>query len=83
MGALGGPSPIAGNGQVTIPKDVMTAMGWPARTRVMFRQSEDDPEVLTLVPVEVFERRYERGESAERLMRMTSSKQTGADVAER
>lgn len=80
MGTLGGPSPIATNGQVTVPKAVLQSLGWSQGTQVMFRLSDEDPEVLTIVPVDVFERRYERGEAAERLMRMTRSATERADA---
>ena len=33
----------------------------------MFRVSDDDPDVLQLIPAEVFEQRYARGESISRL----------------
>lgn len=80
MGALGGPSPIATNGQITVPKHVLEAMGWAPRDQVMLRQSADDPEVLTIVPLAVFERRYEQGESVERLVRLTANpKEVRAD----
>ena len=79
MGTLGGPAPIATNGQVTVPKAVLQALGWSAGKQVMFRLSDEDPEVLTIVPAEVFERRYERGEAAERLMRMTRTATERAD----
>lgn len=71
MGTLAGPSPIATNGQVTVPKHIMADLGWSGRDQVMFRVSDEDPEVLTLVPLAIFERRYSRGEAAEHLERMT------------
>lgn len=71
MDALSGPTPIAKNGQVTVPKQVLADLGWSAGNMVMFRISDDDPEVLTVVPLDVCLRRYQRGEAAERLDRMT------------
>lgn len=72
MGALAGPTTIAKNGQVTVPKSVLLHLGWSAGDQVMFSVSDDDPQVLTIVPSPVFERRYRRGEGAEKLTRMTT-----------
>lgn len=73
MGALAGPTAIAKNGQVTVPKSVLLDLGWSAGDQVMFSVSDDDPQVLTIVPSLLFERRYRRGEGAEKLMRMTTA----------
>lgn len=73
MGALSGPSPIARNGQVTVPKQILRELGLGAGDLVMFRISDDDPEQLCIVPMRVAERRYARGERAERLIRLTAS----------
>lgn len=82
MDALSGPTPIAKNGQVTVPKQVLADLGWSAGSMVMFRISDDDPEVLTVVPVAVCLRRYRRGEDAERMLRMTSAKSVPVDTSE-
>jgi AbrB family looped-hinge helix DNA binding protein len=73
MGALAGPTAVAKNGQVTVPKSVLFELGWSAGDQVMFSVSDDDPQVLTIVPSSVFERRYRRGEGAEKLMRMATT----------
>lgn len=78
MGALGGPSPIGANGQVTVPKHILRQLGLSAGDMVMFRIADDDPEQLSVVPVHVAERRYARGEHAERLMRITETGPKGA-----
>lgn len=83
VGTLSGPAPIARNGQVTVPKGILGALGWRPGEFVMFRLSDDDPEVLTILPVAVVERRYQRGEDAERMMRMTSLEQTRDEQHER
>jgi AbrB family looped-hinge helix DNA binding protein len=72
MDALGGPTSIAKNGQITVPKQILQELGWSAGNQVMLRLSDDDPEVLTVVPLETCLRRYRRGEAAERLMRLTA-----------
>jgi AbrB family looped-hinge helix DNA binding protein len=73
MGTLAGPTPIATNGQITLPKAVLRGLGWSSGDQVMFSVSDDDPEVVTIVPSAVFERRYRRGEGAEKLQRLTGS----------
>lgn len=78
MGALGGPSPIAANGQVTVPKHILRQMNLVPGDLVMFRVADDDPEQLCVVPLHVAERRYARGERAESLDRLTSSSSTPA-----
>ena len=68
MGALAGPSPIAKNGQVTVPKSILRAVGWSDdQVSVMFSVDDDNPGVVTMVPSLVFERRYRRGEGLEKL----------------
>ena len=80
MDALGGPTPIAKNGQVTIPKQILEDLGWPSGSQVMLRVSDDDPEVLMVVPVAVCLRRYRRGEEAERLIRLTAPAPPSVDT---
>jgi AbrB family looped-hinge helix DNA binding protein len=72
MDALSGPTPIGTNGQVTIPKRLMQSLGWSGGDQVMLRVSDDDPEILRVVPEAVALRQLRRGEDAERMMRMTS-----------
>lgn len=72
MDALVGPTPVARNGQVSIPKHIVETLGWNPGEMVMLRLSDDDPEVLTVVPLAVCLRRYRRGEEAEQLMRLTN-----------
>ncbi len=71
MDALEGPSPISTNGQVTIPKAILAQLAWQRGDMVMFEVSEEDPELLRVVPYAVVRRRYRRGEATERLERMT------------
>jgi bifunctional DNA-binding transcriptional regulator/antitoxin component of YhaV-PrlF toxin-antitoxin module len=82
MGALAGPSPIAKNGQVVVPKSVLRALGWDPEHQaltVMFSVDDEDPEVVSMVPTHVFERRYRRGEGAERLQRLADPRQHDVD----
>lgn len=73
MGALAGPSPIARNGQVVVPKNILRALGWSAgdQISVMFSVDDSDPGVVSLVPIALFERRYRRGEAIDKLERIT------------
>ena len=73
MDALEGPSPISTNGQVTIPKAILAALGWQRGDPVMFEVSEDDPDALRVLPSAVVRRRYRRGEATERLERMSQA----------
>lgn len=73
MATLGGFSPISKNGQVAIPKAIRDLLELNEGTQVLFRVSDDDPEVLQLIPAEVFEQRYARGESIGRLESMTNA----------
>lgn len=82
MDALSGPTGVAKNGQITVPKHILELLNWEPGSQVMFRLSDDDPEVLTIVPVEVCLRRFRRGEEAERLTRMTAP-QAGSSSARR
>jgi AbrB family looped-hinge helix DNA binding protein len=72
MDALAGPTPIAKNGQITLPKHVLENLGWAAGDMVMIRLSDEDPEVLNVVPVAVCLRRYRRGDEAEKMLRLMS-----------
>lgn len=72
MGTLAGPGKISGNGQVALPKVVMAALGLQSGDHVMFRISDEDPEVIHFVPMQVMDRRLTVGERAERLERMTA-----------
>ena len=69
VGALAGPSGVARNGQITIPKSILAELGWDAGNKVMFRVDDDDPGSLVIVPYDVFQRRYELGSVADRLRR--------------
>lgn len=52
---------------------MLQRLGWSAGDMVMLRLSDDDPEVLSVVPEAVSLRRFRRGEEAERLMRLTGN----------
>ena len=62
-----------------MPKSVLLELGWSAGDQVMFSVSDDDPQVLTIVPSSVFERRYRRGEGAEKLMRMSTASEPSTE----
>jgi AbrB family looped-hinge helix DNA binding protein len=79
MDALVGPTPIAKNGQVTVPKRIMDALGWSGGDQVMLRVSEDDPDVLRVIPEAVVLRQLGRGEAAERMMRITGHTQAAKE----
>ncbi|OBJ43552.1 hypothetical protein A5630_18845 [Mycolicibacterium mucogenicum] len=72
MDTLGGPTPIGANGQVSVPKHVLQALGWSSGDRVVLRVVDEEPDVLRIVPEAVALRQLRRGEEAERMMRMTS-----------
>jgi bifunctional DNA-binding transcriptional regulator/antitoxin component of YhaV-PrlF toxin-antitoxin module len=60
-----GPHPIARNGQVVIPKDVLRAAGIEVGMRV-FLQAIDNPEGAILIfPEEAAERWFEAGRRSE------------------
>lgn len=72
MGTLDGPSKMAENGQVVVPAEIRRALGIAPRAQAqfVFMVNDDDPGSVTMVPLEVFIRRYQRGESIERLERL-------------
>ncbi|WP_068182335.1 AbrB/MazE/SpoVT family DNA-binding domain-containing protein [Mycobacterium sp. UM_CSW] len=69
MDALEGPSKISDSRQVALPKRLMDSLGWDKGDYVMFRLSDDDPEVMKVVLESVVLRQLRRGEDAERTMR--------------
>lgn len=71
MDALGGPTPIGTNGQVTIAKRILQTLGWSSGDHVVLRVTDDEPGILKVVPEAVALRQLKRGEEAERMMRMT------------
>jgi AbrB family looped-hinge helix DNA binding protein len=73
VSTLGGFSSISKNGQVAIPKSIRDRLNLTEGSQVLFRVSDDDPQVMQVIPAEVFESRYARGESISRLQRMSQS----------
>lgn len=64
--ALEGPSKISDSRQVALPKRLMDSLGWDKGDYVMFRLSDDDPEVMKVVLESVVLRQLHHGEDAER-----------------
>lgn len=65
MPALHGPHPLSSQGQVKLPVKLQRALRLEPGDEFYWRQSDDDPDVLLLVPSEVVERRYAAGASQE------------------
>lgn len=73
MDALGGPSSVGKTGQVVVPRPVLNALiaaGISEPVAFVFLATDDDPLAVTMIPLEVFIRRYQRGASTERLERL-------------
>lgn len=82
MSTLGGFSSISKNGQVAIPKSIRDRLNLAEGSQVLFRVSDDDPLVMQVIPADVFESRYARGESISRLQRMSQSSENPASDEE-
>jgi bifunctional DNA-binding transcriptional regulator/antitoxin component of YhaV-PrlF toxin-antitoxin module len=65
MASLSGPHPISTQYQVKIPTKLARELHLQPGDEFYWRRSDDDSAVLTLIPVEVVERRYSAGEQAE------------------
>jgi bifunctional DNA-binding transcriptional regulator/antitoxin component of YhaV-PrlF toxin-antitoxin module len=81
VGALDGPSKMAENGQVVVPAEIRRALGLAPKesAQFVFIVDDDDPSAVTMIPVDVFVRRYRRGESLERLERLADRPTRGSD----
>lgn len=66
MATLEGPFALSANFQLRLPVAIARAMRLGAGDRVYWRASDDNPDVLELIPAEVVERRYSAGERLER-----------------
>ena len=75
--ALEGPSRISDGRQVALPKRLMDGLGWDKGDYVMFRLSDDDPEVMTVVLESVVLRQLRAGEEAERAARTADEEEEG------
>lgn len=67
MASLHGPIAVSSNFQVRLPVKLVRELSIRGGDEFYWRQSDEDPSVLSLVPVEVVERRYSAGEQLERL----------------
>jgi hypothetical protein len=64
MASLSGPHPISAQYQVKIPVKLARDLHLRAGDEFFWRRSDDDPDVLFLIPAEVVERRYAAGEQS-------------------
>ena len=69
MASLSGPHPISAQFQVKIPIKLARELHLQKGDDFFWRRSDDDPDVLILIPAEVVERRYSVGEQAEAVSR--------------
>jgi bifunctional DNA-binding transcriptional regulator/antitoxin component of YhaV-PrlF toxin-antitoxin module len=61
-----GPHPIAKNGQVVLPKEVLNAVRLSPGDSVYIVAADDPPGAVLVVPVEIATRWFESGREAER-----------------
>jgi AbrB family looped-hinge helix DNA binding protein len=61
-----GPHKIARNGQVVVPKEVLSAAGLAGGDLVYVQAVEDPPGAVLIVPVETAARWFEAGKAGER-----------------
>ncbi len=81
MASLSGPHPISAQYQVKIPTKLARELHLQSGDQFFWRRSDDDPDVLSLIPAEVVERRYFAGEQAEATRRQRATGlDTGGDV---
>lgn len=73
MAWMSGPHPISAQYQVKVPTKLARDLCLEPGDLYFWRQSDDDPAVLTLLPAEVIERRYSAGERAEAASRTRGS----------
>jgi hypothetical protein len=73
MAWMSGPHPISAQWQVKVPTKLARDLRLEPGDLYFWRQSDDDPAVLTLLPAEVIERRYSAGERAEAASRTRGS----------
>lgn len=66
MASLHGPIPISSNLQLRLPAKLARQLRIEGGDDFFIRVSDEDPDVLVLLPAEVVERRYSAGESLER-----------------
>lgn len=65
MSPLHGPHPLSSQLQVKLPTKLARALHMRPGDEFYWRHSDDDPDVLMLIPTEVVERRYQHGQRAE------------------
>jgi bifunctional DNA-binding transcriptional regulator/antitoxin component of YhaV-PrlF toxin-antitoxin module len=65
-----GPIKITSVRQVSIPAELLRALGLEVGDSVYFRQSDHDPDILEIIPADVLTRRYQVGAGAEAVERM-------------
>lgn len=76
MASLHGPLTVSSNLQVRLPVKLARQLRIEGGDEVYLRINDEDPGTLSLLPVEVVERRYSQGERAEK-----RPQREGADVA--
>ncbi|WP_100464567.1 AbrB/MazE/SpoVT family DNA-binding domain-containing protein [Mycobacteroides abscessus] len=72
MASLAGPHAVSSQLQVKLPTKLARALHMKPGDEYYWRHSDDDPDILQLVPSEVVERRYDYGERAEQTARGTA-----------
>lgn len=78
MASIHGPHPLSGQLQVKLPSKLAREMRLQAGDEFYWRRSDEDPDVLLLIPGEVVERRYAAGDRLERTNRPTAD-ELGSD----
>ena len=73
MATLHGPHSISAQMQVKVPMKLARELRLNAGDELFWRRSDDDPDVLLLIPSEVVERRYAAGEGLERTSRQPAT----------
>jgi antitoxin component of MazEF toxin-antitoxin module len=66
-----GPHRITSVRQVAIPGDLLRAIGLQPGDNVHFRLSDNDPQVIEIVPSDIVARRYQAGTVSEALERLS------------
>lgn len=83
MAGLSGPIAVSANLQFRLPIKVARVMHIEAGDEFYIRVSDDDPDVIVLLPAEVVERRYSAGEGLERAAREVGSELGSIDAESR
>ena len=66
-----GPHKITSVRQVAIPGELLRAVGLELGDNVHFRLSDNDPNVIEIVPSDIVARRYQAGADSEALERLS------------